>query len=185
MLALGRAPAEIARELGLSKSTVAYHCRRLGLRADPRFARRYDWQAVQRAIDEERLSRRGCMLRFGFCAETWADAVSRGDLVPKPRATPLEELLVAGRPRQRGHLKTRLLRSGLKANRCEVCGVSSWLGKPLSLELHHVNGDGNDNRLENLQLLCGNCHSQTDNWGGRALRRGDGDAAEVKGKDPC
>jgi 5-methylcytosine-specific restriction endonuclease McrA len=39
------------------------------------------------------------------------------------------------------------------------------------LELHHVNGDGNDNRLENLNLLCGNCHSQTDNWGGRGVEK--------------
>ena len=69
------------------------------------------------------------------------------------------------------HFKSRLLREGLKENRCEICGLSEWLGNPFSLELHHVNGRGNDNRLENLQLLCGNCHSQTDNWGGRGIRR--------------
>jgi 5-methylcytosine-specific restriction endonuclease McrA len=45
--------------------------------------------------------------------------------------------------------------------------------RPLSMQLHHINGDGSDNRLENLQLLCGNCHSQTDNWGGRGIRRYD------------
>jgi len=39
------------------------------------------------------------------------------------------------------------------------------------MELHHLNGDGQDNRLENLQLLCGNCHAQTDNWGGRGVKR--------------
>jgi 5-methylcytosine-specific restriction endonuclease McrA len=43
--------------------------------------------------------------------------------------------------------------------------------------LHHINGDGRDNRLENLALLCPNCHSQTENWGGRAVTRRGRDAA--------
>jgi transcriptional regulator with XRE-family HTH domain len=56
LLARGLSQAEISRELGLTKSTVAYHLRCLGVRADPRFARRHDWAAVQSAIDEEDLS---------------------------------------------------------------------------------------------------------------------------------
>ena len=76
-----------------------------------------------------------------------------------------------GRKTSRGHLKARLLREGLKQCRCEVCGLSEWRGQPLSMELHHVNGDGRDNRLENLRFLCGNCHSQTPNWGGRNRNR--------------
>jgi 5-methylcytosine-specific restriction endonuclease McrA len=71
----------------------------------------------------------------------------------------------------RSHLKGRLLGEGLKQNRCEVCGLAEWLGRPLSMALHHVNGDGLDNRLENLQLLCPNCHSQTENFAGRGRRR--------------
>ncbi len=80
---------------------------------------------------------------------------------------PIEDLLVAGRPSSRNHIKQRIMGAGLKENRCEICGITDWMGKPLNMELHHVNGDGLDNRLENLQLLCGNCHAQTDNWGGR------------------
>jgi predicted transcriptional regulator len=171
LLAEGLTQAQIGRELSLTKSTVAYHARQLGLRADPRFARRHDWKAVQRAIDEEGLSMTQCMRRFGFFRDTWYRAVRRGDIVPRPPLIALEALLVAGRSQtNRGHLKRRLIKAGLKENRCEICGLTGWLGKPLSMELHHVNGDGTDNRLENLQVLCGNCHSQTDNWGGRGSR---------------
>ena len=87
---------------------------------------------------------------------------------------PLDALLGDGRRTHRGSLKARLLHAGIKTNNCEECGVSDWRGAPISLALHHVNGDPADNRLENLQLLCPNCHSQTDNFAGRnARKRGD------------
>lgn len=167
LLAHGLTQAQISRELGLTKSTVAYHARQLGMRADPRFARRHDWKAIQRVIDDEELSMTECLRRFGFSRESWRQAVKRGDIVPRPHVMPIEELLVAGRRTSRAHLKQRLLKLGLKENRCERCGITEWLGKPLSMQLHHVNGDGLDNRLGNLSFLCGNCHSQTDTYGGR------------------
>lgn len=56
----------------------------------------------------------------------------------------------------------------LKEQKCEICGLTEWQGKPIVLQLHHVNGNPTDNRLENLQILCSNCHSQTDNFCGSA-----------------
>jgi hypothetical protein len=162
----GLTQAQIAAKLGLWKSTVAYHVRRFDVPIDDRFARRYDWAEVQRAVDGGS-SRRECMARFGFSRDAWGKAVKRGDLIPNDWVTPLEELLVAGRRRQRGHIKMRLLGAGLKDNRCEECGIREWKDLPLSMALHHRNGDGTDNRLENLQLLCPNCHAQTSNYGGR------------------
>lgn len=64
-------------------------------------------------------------------------------------------------------LKIRLVRNNLKVYRCEICGITTWNGEPLSLQLHHKNGKHNDNRLTNLQILCPNCHSQTENYGSR------------------
>jgi DNA-binding CsgD family transcriptional regulator len=167
LFARGMTQAEICRELDVSKSTVAYHARNLGVRADPRFARRYDWAEIQRAIDEEDLSMRACIARFGFSVESWRRAVDRGDIVPRPHVIPIEELLVVGRRTNRAHLKMRLLAEGLKEDRCQQCGIDEWRGGPLSVQLHHRNGNGLDNRFENLEFLCPNCHSQTETWGGR------------------
>lgn len=61
-------------------------------------------------------------------------------------------------------LKNRLLDEGIKEHRCELCGRITWNGKPISLELHHVDGNPYNNRLRNLKILCPNCHAQTDNY---------------------
>ena len=56
-------------------------------------------------------------------------------------------------------LKEKLIRDGLKQDRCEKCGVSEWLGVKLPLELHHKDGNHHNNQLSNLEILCPNCHS--------------------------
>jgi len=55
----------------------------------------------------------------------------------------------------------------LRGHKCELCNLSEWLGDSIMLELHHVDGISNNNDLTNLQLLCPNCHSTTDNWRNR------------------
>jgi DNA-binding CsgD family transcriptional regulator len=169
LLAEGHSRGEIARRLDVSKSTVSYHARRLGLPVDARGARRYDWGVVQRYHDEGH-SVRACQERFGFSRQTWWAAAKRGAIVPRPHLLPLERLLAVGVHRARRNLKARLIRAGVKQAACEECGIVEWRGRTLSLALHHVNGDREDNRIENLSLLCPNCHSQTSNFAGRANR---------------
>jgi len=64
-------------------------------------------------------------------------------------------------------LKKRLYKEGIKTNICEECGVDEWQGVKLVMHLHHKNGNRYDNRLDNLQTLCPNCHSQTDSYTGK------------------
>ncbi len=168
LLESGHSRAETARRLGVSKSTVSYHARRLGMEIDERAARRYDWSVIQRYYDAGH-SVRECRAKFGFSSATWCQAVKRGDAVARPTEMPIEKLLAGSRSRR--HLKGRLVKAGLLAMRCRECGIERWRGQPLTLELHHINGNGRDNRLENLALLCPNCHSQTDSWGGRNSER--------------
>lgn len=66
----------------------------------------------------------------------------------------------------RRELKKRLARNGM-AQMCASCGIGpEWNGSPLTLQLEHANGVFNDNRVENLSLLCPNCHSQTETFAG-------------------
>lgn len=64
-------------------------------------------------------------------------------------------------------LKSHLFRLGLLKNMCSCCGISEWQGKQLVCQLDHINGISTDNRLENLRILCPNCHSQTDTFSGK------------------
>lgn len=170
LLNVGFSKAEVARRLGVTKSTVSRHAALAGLERDERCARRYDWAAIQRYYDEGH-SITECQERFGFARKTAVDAVARGDFVTRPRAMPPEELFVEGTPRNNGHLRSRMYRLGLREPTCTDCGLSEWRGRPLTLQLHHINGNRNDHRLENLALLCPNCHTQTSNWGGRNVKR--------------
>lgn len=67
------------------------------------------------------------------------------------------------------HLRERLLKEGVKEYKCECCGRIEWLGEPIKLELHHVNGVKDDLRLCNLQILYPNCHAFTDNYRGKNI----------------
>jgi len=80
---------------------------------------------------------------------------------------PLAEILRRGKVENTFRLKRRLVASGLKAQRCECCDLTTWLGRPVPLELHHRDGDRTNNTLDNLELVCPNCHALTDNYRGK------------------
>ncbi|MDA3780318.1 MAG: HNH endonuclease signature motif containing protein [Bacteroidales bacterium] len=75
---------------------------------------------------------------------------------------PLSEILVKNSDfSSTTKLKHRLFNEGVKEKKCEKCKLSEWLGLPIPLELDHINGINTDHRIENLRILCPNCHAQT------------------------
>jgi hypothetical protein len=100
-----------------------------------------------------------------FVGQGWR----KGMRVPVRSPMPLSALLVDGRPGQTDRLKRRLIAEGLKRHECEVCRLDRWNGRPIPLELDHVNGKRDDNRLSNLRIVCPNCHAQTETYRGRNI----------------
>lgn len=171
MLQAGCSYQEIADATGCTKSTISYHSRKLGR---PNAAMgvpwtQHNWEEIQRYYDEGH-SYRECLLFFGMSNTTWTKAIQAGKIVARHDVLPLDTLLTEKSSHKRHHVRSRLLHSKTLKSECAICGISEWLGKPLSFELDHINGVSDDNRLENLRMLCPNCHSQTETYKGRNKR---------------
>jgi hypothetical protein len=95
----------------------------------------------------------------------------KGCQAPPRRARPLDDILTENSFVNTYKLKKRLILEGIKHRQCEVCHLDVWQGQAIPLELHHLNGIGTDCRLENLQLLCPNCHALTNNYRGKNKQR--------------
>ena len=87
----------------------------------------------------------------------------------KNKKTSLEEILVENSTyKNTSRLKERLINEKYLEYKCACCGnIGEWQGKPLVLQLDHKNGNHQDNRIENLRLLCPNCHTQTETYGSK------------------
>ena len=85
---------------------------------------------------------------------------------------PLSDILEGLHPQyQSNKIRIRLIEEGIKEAKCECCNNTEWLGKPISLEVDHINGNSTDHRLDNLKILCPNCHAQTDTYRGKNINK--------------
>jgi hypothetical protein len=96
----------------------------------------------------------------------WKDKNYRG--TNSGTKIPLQEILEGKHPDyQTFKLKNRLIADKVKMNKCEVCSISEWNNRALIMQLDHIDGDPHNHRLENLRMICPNCHCQTPTWCGK------------------
>lgn len=171
LLESGATTKEICDELDCYPSSVLYQARKLGIRNSN--SSKFDWAEISEYYKTH--TRKDTMEKFKIYPNSWDLAVARGDVISrgyeaavKDRELPLDELLMEHSPYNTIVVKRRILKEGLLENVCSECGQKPYHnGKPLVLQLDHINGVNNDHRLENLRLLCPNCHTQTPTWGSR------------------
>jgi hypothetical protein len=144
------------REAVAKAKSVAGVLRILGLRVAGA-----NYATVYRAVAELELS-----------TSHWTGKGHRkGTRTPMVPARPLAAILVKGSYYNSSELRLRLIRQGVFSPRCVECLLTEWRGIPIPLELDHRDGDRTNNQLENLRLLCPNCHALTETYRGRNKAR--------------
>lgn len=188
-VAQARCVADILRALGLkNRRTVLARAAALGLEI-PR-GKRASWtdeelraavaesKTVREALKRLNVQGRGdnyktfhkYVRRLGLDTSHFVGSAHlRGQARPNPASRrELDAILVENSEYENTkHLSRRLVREGVLERRCYECGLTEWRGRPMPLELDHVNGDRRDNRRENLRFLCPNCHALTPTFRGR------------------
>lgn len=162
LLSQGKNNKEISEILGIRPASVSYHFKRLKQQSQ---SKKIDWCKVQNFYDEGN-SVRQCLDFFKISSSAWMKAVKRGDVKAKSfQKISVNLLLKEDVEVSSARLKEKLLKEGFLKNICSICGQGpTWNGKVLILELDHINGIRRDNRIENLRILCGHCHSQTETF---------------------
>ena len=136
---------EVLQKIGIDKRPQGHYTRRLHKRIK------------EDEINLEKFSKNAKVFRTNLAKD-----------LGKCNAYPDEEVFCKNSRVASGSAKKRILSRNLIEYRCSECGCGEeWNGKPISLQLDHINGINNDHRLENLRFLCPNCHSQTKTWGGK------------------
>ncbi len=119
-----------------------------------------NYQTIRKVIDELQLD----------TAHWTGQSHRKGSRVPSVAPWPLKTILKGDSTYHTNRLRERLIAEGVLKARCSGCFRTTWHGRRLPLELHHVDGNRSNNDLSNLRILCPNCHSLTHNWKGRATK---------------
>ena len=183
---------DIAKELNISKSLVAYYCneKRQQERLEKKqnaLRKKEEYEKIICQLIKENtnlnqvlvlLNKRNTNTNYDFLKKIidkynidTSHFTNDLTFVQRNKLSFEEIFCQESKMKTTSNVKAKLMELGLKEWVCEQCKRNEWNGQPIPLELHHINGDRRDNRLENLQLLCCNCHAQTDNFCGKNITK--------------
>tara|TARA_R110000868_G_scaffold319286_10_gene580081 strand:- start:73 stop:636 length:564 start_codon:yes stop_codon:yes gene_type:complete len=171
LLLEGKSYREIRFIIPCSNSTISYRAKKLQLNKSKVPKPNYDWVTINNYYHSDKfIIVKDCMVKFGFASQTWSNAIARGDVLKKVRYKYEDIFCKNSEYKNNSSLKKRIIELNLLKYECIICKNNGiWLEKPITLQIDHINGINNDNRIENLRFLCPNCHTQTETYGSKNL----------------
>jgi hypothetical protein len=142
-----------------SSQTLAEIIRKLGMKASG------NYKTLKRRLEKENIDISHIKLGLN---------TNKGRKLQPTNIIPLKDIFCMDSKYYGGGrgLKNHVFKEKLLENKCNICALGpEWQGKPISLQIDHINGIHNDNRIENLRILCPNCHSQTDTFSGKNQKK--------------
>lgn len=166
--AAGKSYNQIQQELGCSKGTISFHCNE-SVRERVKLRKRCLKQGIPFEKKVERRGRRYCL---NCNSEVAHPKIYCNNLCQQEYQfnQEYENWLQTGITKTRTWLRKAL--SKLHGYRCASCGLSDWNNRPITLEVDHIDGYANNSAIDNLQLICPNCHSQTNSYKGANKGKG-------------
>jgi len=142
-----------------------------------------NWEFLVKEASESSLSANAAASKLGIKVDTYkkyaikyncyiSNQPGKGISKPNSKIIPLSEILQGLHPQyQSNKLRIRLIKEGVFQPICVSCNNVNWLGSKIPLELDHIDGDSSNHKLENIRLLCPNCHAFTETYRGKNIGR--------------
>lgn len=135
-------------------------------------------------VVQDKIKKMGMTISDIFGSAKKRSSWSKGKILGENgRGFSLEKIMVEDFYYPSFSLKKRLLKTGVFKEECSNCKLTQWLEAKIPLELDHINGNNRDNRLNNLRLLCPNCHALTETYRGKN-KRPRGETVDTTGLNP-